>query len=621
MAEMKEAAAGCTVDAKDPNAVYYEDFGAKGDGVTDDFFAIKAAHDFANASGRTVKAAAGKKYRIHETRVDVTGDSPETIRIKTNVDWGGAEFIIDDTDIKVRDGTRRTNCNIFSIVSDYEDTTIEDPEILAGLKGIGEGTKKLNLSLGYSALITIYNDNHKVYRRHGYAQHNGESQSEILLIDAEGNIDESTPFMFDYAEVTSVRVHRLDVEPITVKNGKFTTWASQKNRAVINENGDLVTRVGYITRGMGVSRPGTVVENVKHYVEKELSWTYQDKENGIYGSAYTGFFSPARTNDVLFKNCVLTGRREYAYSSYDFKAIYVSNLRLEGCVQSNFYLRVKEDGTTEPACDITFDENGVPTVTPHEGDNVYLSMNRNTTGPSKFCWGISGTNYCKNVEWKNCVLSRYDAHCGVLGGKVIGSTINVFALVGKGDFLIEDVTWISGASVENDETNNSFIYLRGDYGSPWNGTITIRNTVAKGYAGGGKTWLIFHSYRNWYYGYDCHFPNIVVDNVKFTNTDTVDYLYAGPAWMRDEITIHEDTVVKNYTSHTVPFNPDTTNNNKVVPPEFFKVTNNKAGINYNVAPYAEYSFFYNTKFEIDTSGDNEPDISYYQNKVYDGPIE
>ena len=599
---------------KDVNAIYYDDFGAKGDGVTDDFFAIKAAHDFANASGRTVKAEAGKKYRIHETRVDGTGDSPETITIKTNVDWCGAEIIIDDTDIKVSDGTRRSNNNIFNIVSDYEDTTITDPEILAGLKGVGDGTKKLNLSLGYPALITIYNSNHKVFRRTTGGQlRAGDDQNEILLIDAEGNVDPSTPFMFDYTEVTSIRVHRLDVEPITIKNGIITTWASRLNRAVINENGDLVTSVGYITRGMGVYRPGTVVENVKHYVERELPWTYEDQANGIYGHAYRGFFCAQNTNDVLFKNCVLTGRREYGYSSYDFKAYYVSNLRLEGCTQSNFYLRVKEDGTTEPACDVTFDENGVPTVTPHEGDDVYLSMHGNPTGPSKFCWGISGTNYCKNLEWINCVLSRYDAHCGVLNGKVIGTTINFFALIGKGDFLIENVTWISGATKEDDFTHNSLIYLRSDYGATWNGTITIKDTKAINHAE-GKTWLIFHAYKNHYYGYDCHVPNIVIDNLEFTNTDNIELLYE--TWSTRHETIHDKKV--KYDKDTDTYGTFE-NNNQIVPPEFVKVINNKSGENY-IMPY-DIPFFYNTKFEIDTNGDAQPEIGYYRNKVYDGYIE
>jgi len=36
-------------------------------------------------------------------------------------------------------------------------------------------------------------------------------------------------------------------------------------------------------------------------------------------------------------------------------------------------------------------------------------------------------------------------------------------------------------------------------------------------------------------------------------------------------------------------------------------------------PY-NVSFFYDTKFEIDTDGDSEANVGYYQNQVYNGPI-
>ena len=164
--------------------------------------------------------------------------------------------------------------------------------------------------------------------------------------------------MFDYEVVTSVTVHRVDVEPITIKNGEFTTRASQIYFPLDNKPGT------YMLRGMNVSRPGTVVENVKHYVTDELPWTKNDSEMYSGAAWYKGFFTATGTNDVLFKDCVLTGRRAYSHSSYDFKAEYVNKMRLVGCTQSNFYLRLKEDGTIEPACSYTFDENGVTVGTP-----------------------------------------------------------------------------------------------------------------------------------------------------------------------------------------------------------------------------------------------------------------
>ena len=50
--------------------VTYLDFGAKGDGVTDDFKAIYEAHEYANKNGLTVKTDDGKTYYIHDTLID-----------------------------------------------------------------------------------------------------------------------------------------------------------------------------------------------------------------------------------------------------------------------------------------------------------------------------------------------------------------------------------------------------------------------------------------------------------------------------------------------------------------------------------------------------------------------
>lgn len=74
--------------------VYYRDFGAKGDGKTDDFNAIVAAHAYANANNAptnkcVVKADPDATYYI--------GDANKTKEaiVRTDTDWGDAKFIID----------------------------------------------------------------------------------------------------------------------------------------------------------------------------------------------------------------------------------------------------------------------------------------------------------------------------------------------------------------------------------------------------------------------------------------------------------------------------------------------------------------------------------------------
>src|SRR5690554_3063780 len=72
--------------------VGYGDFGARGDGQTDDIDAIAATHAFANDRGLSVRADDGATYYI--------GGKPRTAIIQTDTDFGTASFIIDDTDVE-----------------------------------------------------------------------------------------------------------------------------------------------------------------------------------------------------------------------------------------------------------------------------------------------------------------------------------------------------------------------------------------------------------------------------------------------------------------------------------------------------------------------------------------
>ena len=70
--------------------VRYSQFGAKGDGETDDIDAIVQAHEFANEHGLPVRADDGATYYISGRN--------RTALIQTDIDFGTAAFLIDDTD-------------------------------------------------------------------------------------------------------------------------------------------------------------------------------------------------------------------------------------------------------------------------------------------------------------------------------------------------------------------------------------------------------------------------------------------------------------------------------------------------------------------------------------------
>jgi len=93
----------CTTTSSDDNpiehpvVVYYSDFGAIGDGKTDDFGAIFAAHEYANENNYSVKATEGATYLISSESIG------KQIEIKTDTDWTNASFIIDDSVVEVQE--------------------------------------------------------------------------------------------------------------------------------------------------------------------------------------------------------------------------------------------------------------------------------------------------------------------------------------------------------------------------------------------------------------------------------------------------------------------------------------------------------------------------------------
>ena len=163
------------IDNYSTNEIYYSDFGALGDGVTDDFTALYNTHAFANTAGKKVFADAGATYYIQNTSIVATNEataSVKSINIQTETDWGDASFIIDDSILNYRSSSDRTQAttDVFKISSPYESTIISGNDIRVtslGSVGASYGTTKIDLGLGYSALLIIYNDDHKVYRRSG----------------------------------------------------------------------------------------------------------------------------------------------------------------------------------------------------------------------------------------------------------------------------------------------------------------------------------------------------------------------------------------------------------------------------------------------------------------------
>ena len=362
---------GCLLSAlacAAPKYLTYEQFGAKGDGVTDDFPAIIATHAAANEKGLPVKAAGGKTYYI--------GNTPGTAVIRTDVDFGTARFIIDDSRVSLED----REDYIFRVESALEPFPID------GIESLKRDQTGIGQSLPGRCLVEVVNDHHKVYIRLGANQNGGVSQKEYFIADADGNIDPASALIWDYDEITGMTARPIDEKLLTIKGGTFTTIANQ-----------APSKYTYYGRGITVERSNVRIEGLSHYIEGELD----------HGAPYDGFLDLHKAADIVVSGCLFTAHKTYrtigsagvpvSMGTYDISA--------HGCV-----------GVKWENCSQTTDIN----------DTRY--------------WGIFVSNFCKNLALDHCVFSRFDAHQGVrnvtLTGCEFGHTgVNV---VGYGTLLLDD---------------------------------------------------------------------------------------------------------------------------------------------------------------------------------------
>ena len=321
------------------------------------------------------------------------------------------------------------------------------------LSPISKGQKKIDIPHEGNLFVKIYDDTTKIFIRKGLNMNNGTSKVDIFVLDEDGNVYPSIDW--DYPVITRAEARRIDDEPITIKGGIFTTIANQAE-----------SFYNYHQRGFNIKRAHVTMCDFEHYVEGELD----------HGAPYHGFIRTHLAVDVTIRDAIITPRfiyqtaskipgRSVAMGSYDLSFWSSIDVR---CIN------VKQ------TVDIT--------------DTRY--------------WGIYTSNFCKNLFLDNCVFSRFDAHQGVTNATIRNCTLGHqhIQLIGHGEFLIENSTIISNGC--------NFIYLRCDYGSIWDGNITIRNCKYKTNA---KTVRIIgeNNVGDHDYGYRCVMGNnITVDGFE-----------------------------------------------------------------------------------------------------------
>ncbi|AEI50789.1 hypothetical protein [Runella slithyformis] len=355
------------------------------------------------------------------------------------------------------------NASVFTVSSALQ------PFKLTTIATLKRNQKKIDASLPGTCLITVMNTHVKQYIRFGLNQNNGSPQTDIFAVDKNGNVDMNAPIIWDFDQITDITALPIDETTLKITGGRFTTVANKAE-----------SKYTYYNRNIAIRRSNVLLEGLEHRITGEED----------HGAPYGGFINIGECAYVTVKNTVLTGHRTYStigaagkpvtMGTYDLSVNRALNVSFVNCRQTN---------------DIN--------------DNTY--------------WGILGSNFCKNLLYDHCTLSRFDAHQGVANATIRHSTLGHMGInaIGSGRLLVENCT-IRGRSIVN---------LRPDYGSTWQGELIIRNCVFV--PSNGKpvsAALISGFYAGDHdFGYTCYMPErIIIENLRIDDSGHPEN-YQGPA--------------------------------------------------------------------------------------------
>ena len=420
-------------------SIYYSEFGAKGDGKTDDFNAMCKAHAYANEYGHTVRADNGARYYI--------GVNTTSLTIKTDTFFGDAEIILDDRDIDPRNSSERS-VPTFVVERDRSKVPVTD------MTSLYRGETNVGFAPGYPALLYVKNSGKKVFIRVGANTDSGEPQQDVILIDKDGNIDPTTPLLFDYDKITEAYLIPISDKPITISGGTFT----------------CISNVGpseylYYYRGFLIERSNVTFED----------FTYRITGEGDTGSPYAFFVRALESHNVLIDNATVDAHKMFALGgngvgmgSYIFEAQYSTYLTWSNITQTNFY---GSDGRAAKG------------LGPH------------------------GTSGCKNMTFDGNLFTSFDAHRGSYNVTIKNSELEHISIIGEGRLLIEN------SKIHATHTH-TVVGIRKDYGSDFDGEFVFKNVTVEI---GDYTYLglVDVVYANHDFGYETSMPHtITVDNLK-----------------------------------------------------------------------------------------------------------
>ena len=448
--------------------VTYEEHGAAGDGVTDDFAAIIAAHTDANARSLPVRANDSAVYYI--------GDVPGTAVVKTDTDWGSAKFVIDDRALS----SGAVGRYVFQVASSHAAIPITT------VSRMQKDQDKLDITLPQDCLVAVTDSTALRFIRRGADQNAGTAQMDVFIVDQNGVLDPDVPLMWDYENVTSMTAYPIDEERLSVRGGHFTTIANgEAGRA-------------YYERGIGVTRSNVELSGITHAITGE----------GAEGSPYNGFVHLQDCANVTVRGSLFSGHKPYAKP--------LDTDTLIGKIENEFSLRGTYDIRLDRAVNAQFINCGQ--LNDILDRDLWGIMSSNFSKNVTFD-GCELSRFDAHMGIYNAAIKNSTIGC-------YGITVTGFGLL-----LIENSTLQSGSLVNLRYDYGSFwdgeIVIRNCVFEPFAGRGgTLADKLGNFLRGGSLVSSINDG--QWDFGYPCMMPEkITVDGLTI-NDRNHPVLYFGP---------------------------------------------------------------------------------------------
>ena len=261
--------------------ISYEEFGAIGDGITDDGEAIKNAHEYANENNLSIFCPYNKKYYIKDAK---------NIIVNTNVDFNNSTIIFDEM--------YASKEPIFKFITEEENLTTEELSFLQNnlSKNVGryESVKTFN---GY--VVKVEDNSCVICNRELGGGIEKQYYKEVFAVNYDGSImcvNYQNPNDFG-ATLTIGTKYKIPKEILSFKNCNFT----------LTGNSDSIYTSYH--RYIHIGRSNVVIENINVEVENDT------------GKIQRMFFRNENTFNVVFRNIKapdFENKTSYSSSTYVF---------------------------------------------------------------------------------------------------------------------------------------------------------------------------------------------------------------------------------------------------------------------------------------------------------------